>query len=88
MNIRAFTGRAIAVVALSAALAGLGVGIADAKPMERDHAKYCAKLVNDEEFTRKAFLNAYNKYGPNDVLTRQAASNYDRADRKLASSGC
>jgi hypothetical protein len=81
-------GKAIAAVALSGALAGLGAGVAEAKPMERDHARYCAKVWSDFDFTEKAFKHAYDKYGKDDVLTRQAASNYSRASSKLASSGC
>lgn len=88
MNIRATARRAAAAVALSLALAGLGSGMADAKPMERDHAKYCAKIWHDYDFTAKAFKNAYDKWGPNDVLTLQAASNYERAYNKLTGSGC
>ncbi|MCV7363111.1 hypothetical protein H7K19_16365 [Mycolicibacterium neworleansense] len=77
---------------LFGAVPGVGVigfaGEASAKPMQRDHAKYCAKLKSDVEYTRKAFIAAYDKYGPQDRLTMQAASNYDRAESRLAGAGC
>lgn len=88
MNIRTIAGKVIAAAALAGALTGLGAAVAEAKPMERDHARYCAKVWSDFDFTEKAFKNAYDKYGPNDALTRQAASNYSRASSKLSSSGC
>lgn len=88
MNIRAIAGRAVVAVAVSGALAGLGVGMAEAKPMERDHARYCAKVWSDYDYTAKAFTTAYDKWGPSNALTLQAASNYERAYNKLTSSGC
>jgi len=80
--------RAIAAVVLAGALAGLGAGVAEARPMERDNKKYCTKVISDYNFTRNAYLDAYNKYGSNDRITLQAASNYERANDVFASSGC
>lgn len=38
---RAIVTKVLTAAALSVALAGLGAGVADGKPMERNHAKYC-----------------------------------------------
>lgn len=80
--------RAVAAFALAGTLAGVGAGVAEARPMERDNKKYCTKIISDYNFTRNAYLDAYNKYGANDRLTLQAASNYERANDAFATSGC
>ncbi len=80
----------IAAVALSCTLVGigLGVGVADAKPMEREHQRYCAKIVKDYETTARIYRDYHKRYGPNDALTIQASSNYSRAAEAYASSPC
>jgi hypothetical protein len=88
MNKHSLLNRAVATAALAVALAGLGTGVAEAKPMERDHKRYCTKVIQDYNFTRKAYLHAHQTYGPEDRLTIQAASNYERANDVYATSGC
>jgi hypothetical protein len=78
----------MAAVALSVALAGLGAGVAEAKPMEREHQKYCAKIVRDYEVTGRIYRDYHYRYGPNDALSIQAYSNYSRAADAFASSPC
>ncbi len=80
--------RAITAVALAGALAGLGAGVADAKPMERDHKKYCAKIYSDMERTGAIWVDARSRYGSDDRLTLQARSNYDRAVNAVVGSSC
>ncbi|MCW4355215.1 hypothetical protein ONR57_18075 [Hoyosella sp. YIM 151337] len=88
MKVRSSLRKTITAIALAGALASLGAGAAQAAPMERDHARYCAKVWSDYDYTAKTFVTTYDKYGPNDVLTRQAASNYERAYNTLVNSGC
>lgn len=78
----------IAAVALSGALAGLGAGVAEAKPMEREDQRYCAKIVRDYEVTGRIYRDYHYRYGPNDALSIQAYSNYSRAADAFASSPC
>lgn len=80
--------QAIAAVTVAGALAGLGAGVAEARPMERDNKRYCAKIISDYEFTAKAYMDALNKYGRDDRLTLQAASNAERAANAFVSSPC
>ncbi|MGV0814816.1 hypothetical protein ABQF34_22865 [Mycolicibacterium boenickei] len=89
---RRVVGAALTAAFLFGGLAGVnvigGAGEASAKPMERERVRYCAKLQRDVDFTKRAFITAYDKYGPQDRLTIQAASNYERAESRLAGSGC
>lgn len=86
---RLATGRiSLATVTLSAALAVFGTGVADAKPMEREQQRYCAKIVKDYETTARIYRDYHNRYGPYDALTIQASSNYSRAADAFASSPC
>ena len=88
MKNQSLLNRAVAAAVLAGALVGLGAGVAEAKPMERDHKKYCTKVIHDYNFTRKAYLDAAHRYGYEDRLTIQAASNYERANDIYATSGC
>jgi hypothetical protein len=78
----------MAAIALSGALVGLGAGIADAKPMERENQRYCAKIVRDYETTGRIYRDYHNRYGPYDALTIQASSNHSRAADAFVSSPC
>jgi hypothetical protein len=78
----------MAAIALSGALVGLGAGIAEAKPMERENQRYCAKIVRDYETTGRIYRDYHNRYGPYDALTIQASSNYSRAAEAFASTPC
>ncbi|QZT65863.1 hypothetical protein JN085_29100 [Mycolicibacterium austroafricanum] len=80
--------KAFTAVALWVALAGLGAGVAEGKPMERHHAKYCAKIISDYKVTWRIYGEYLSKYGPDDALTIQAYSNYDRAAEAHMNSGC
>ncbi|AEV72209.1 hypothetical protein MycrhN_1593 [Mycolicibacterium rhodesiae NBB3] len=88
MRTRVIGKASLAAVALSGALAGLVAGVADAKPMEREDQRYCAKIVRDYETTGRIYRDYHNRYGPNDALTIQASSNYYRAANAFASSPC
>lgn len=88
MKAHAIAKFSMAAVALSGALIGLGGGEAEAKPMERENQRYCAKIVRDYETTGRIYRDYHNRYGPNDALTIQAASNHYRAANAFASSPC
>lgn len=88
MKTRAIGRVSLAAVALSGALVGLGAGVANAKPMEREHQKYCAKIVKDYETTRRIYRDYHSRYGPNDALTIQAASNHNRAAEAWVNADC
>ncbi|OBB74975.1 hypothetical protein [Mycobacterium sp. 852014-52144_SCH5372336] len=87
MKIRSI-GMSMAAIALCGAVAGLGAGVADAKPMEREHQRYCAKIVKDYETTGRIYRDYHKRYGPNDALTIQAASNHSRAADAWVSADC
>lgn len=78
----------MAAVALTGTLNGLGAGVAEAKPMERENQRYCAKIVRDYETRARIYRDYHNRYGPDDALTIQASSNYSRAAEAFASTPC
>lgn len=88
MNNQTLLNRGVAAALLAGAVLGLGAGMAEAKPMERDNKKYCVKIIDAYVFTQGAWRDAYKKYGPEDRLTIQAASNYERATDAYMTSGC
>lgn len=80
--------KVLTAAALSVAVTGLGAGVADGKPMERNHAKYCAKIISDYKVTWRIYGEYLSRYGPDDALTIPAYSNYDRAAEAHMNSGC
>ncbi|HEY9264782.1 MAG TPA: hypothetical protein VIQ11_09275 [Mycobacterium sp.] len=66
----------------------LTASAADAKPMEHDNKRYCAKINSDLERTGALYMDALSKYGRDDRLTLQAASNLERAENAWVASSC
>jgi hypothetical protein len=73
---------------LAGALAGLGAGVADARPMERDNKKYCAKVLSDYERTGAIYRDYINRYGLEDRLTQNAGAIHVHAANTWAASSC
>lgn len=87
--------RVAAAAALTASALGamgsfavLTASAADAKPMEHDNKRYCAKINSDLERTGALYMDALSKYGRDDRLTLQAASNLERAENAWVASSC
>jgi hypothetical protein len=94
MKNHAFKRAAVAAALTASALGAVGsfavmtAGAADAKPMERDNKRYCAKVNSDLERTGALYMDALSKYGKDDRLTLQAASNLERAENAWVAASC
>ncbi|MFN0027520.1 MAG: hypothetical protein ACKV2O_10125 [Acidimicrobiales bacterium] len=88
MKLLRVTKKAIAAAVLSGSITGLGAGVAEAAPMERDHKKYCAKINSDMDITGRIYIDYRTRFGSDNRLTLQAASNFDRAVDAFMASSC